>query len=1338
MTQLFILHSLCDGLVLYVKSNEQQKCPNSYICHTLPFYSQNAAFFFVSNTTFVFMKGEHKLENNVVVTGVSQIVFMSMFAYNHKNNDKPTISCSTVTAGLQFINSSYVRVDGLVINVTCSSRPGISFYNVSSVNIYRSTIHNLYNLGIFITNSVNLTISECSFTRANNDLGVDNESNQLLYSVSIISNSLEEVHYNIRDSVFVGNLPSLGGGLHIYTTNTKYSEVTIKGCNFSHIVGCLDSAANITVVNNSDYADITVLDSVFYRNYLNCSRLKNELVGGGLKIKLIQIVNTNSTKILHYNKVIIHNSTFSNNYADYGAGAGILIKDSVNPCNVLVSNSTFTQNIARARCGGLIVETSDGIPGNEQIHFINVVGSTFLGNQAGIDATGLLIWRQRYSYSHFHVLIKSCYFDSNNIGDINFRIIGQSALLLRLFNCKDSTNSLTVTNCSFVNNKGGSLYLDTNERGLISKLNVSINKCYFGHNIGSVYSTITIHLNPICASVDISYCLFENNSALKDTIAVALNIIYFIENSQCSNLHLLNITVKNSKSGRNAIVLSCLTINLKVNISNIQVYDNNMTGIGCDHCGLHFSGYNIIANNTTPYAGGGLVVNNSGYAYTEKYGSVIFINNTAIKGGALYSDTNIPYKMTLSLVYCTFSEFRALFQNNTSTITGDNLYGGLFYNCLLPNAGVPFVHGHYKDAINCNITSYISLNYTSVSSDPFAVCLCHQNNSINYYTNVTNLIVYPGQLFTISLITVGYCGSSSPSILYTTSSPSLQLIGNTDNDKTSIQCKDFVYKAIQLLPHVSQGTVTFSVPSTTFPFSKSFSLMVSFLNCPPGTKLGSSHECVCNDIITALTSDVECNVSWLPYPIHKLPGNNNWLGYNEDYNCTIAYKNCPFDYCQSSEIYFNLDNDTDLQCNHNRVGLLCGQCQSGLSLKLGSNVCSKCTNIYLLLLIVFMFSGILLVALLITLNLTVSVGTINGLLFYANILKLNEPVFFPNGNIIIVSQFISWINLDFGIEVCLFDGLDGYWKTWLQFVFPFYLWTLVAGIIIISRWSTKLSNMFGRNIVPVLATLVLMSFTKLLRTTTNALMTSKLHCGSHEWTVWSVDGNINYGTSKHSILVAFSVVVLVLSIIYSCLIFSTQWLQRYSYLCCRSRNDPVLKLLPFIDAYTGPYKERYRFWTGLLLIVRLLLTVVFIYTSGSLHALNNYSIVLVEVIILYILKDNVYCKGLLSILEQSFHINLFILALTNFFISQSTYKVYVSFITATSIAVAIVTFIVTIVCHLYIKTKGIQCYKQKQTAETLPFLNNSENNTQEDDELYSPSITIKRRESLIFDVVIDK
>lgn len=154
------------------------------------------------------------------------------------------------------------------------------------------------------------------------------------------------------------------------------------------------------------------------------------------------------------------------------------------------------------------------------------------------------------------------------------------------------------------------------------------------------------------------------------------------------------------------------------------------------------------------------------------------------------------------------------------------------------------------------------------------------------------------------------------------------------------------------------------------------------------------------------------------------------------------------------------------------------------------------------------------------------------------------------------------------------------------------------------------------------------------------------------------------------------------------MIFSTQWLQRYSYLCCCSTNDPVIKLLPFIDAYTGPYKERYWFWPGLglLLIVHLLLTAIFINTSGPVHVINDYLIIVVEVIIRIILQCEVYHDKCLSFLEQSFHINLFILSFANSFINQNTYKVYAPFIlTAASIVVAMVTFVVVILAHVYNK-----------------------------------------------------
>ena len=110
-----------------------------------------------------------------------------------------------------------------------------------------------------------------------------------------------------------------------------------------------------------------------------------------------------------------------------------------------------------------------------------------------------------------------------------------------------------------------------------------------------------------------------------------------------------------------------------------------------------------------------------------------------------------------------------------------------------------------------------------------------------------------------------------------------------------------------------------------------------------------------------------------------------------------------------------------------------------------------------------------------------------------------------------VSQFISWLNLDLGIEVCFFDGLDGYWKTWLQFAFPGYLFVLMAAIIIGCHYSVRLSRLCGSHAVPALATLFLMSYTKVLQTITNALLMSQLVCDNGTvLRVWTVDGNIAY------------------------------------------------------------------------------------------------------------------------------------------------------------------------------------------------------------------------------------
>ena len=83
----------------------------------------------------------------------------------------------------------------------------------------------------------------------------------------------------------------------------------------------------------------------------------------------------------------------------------------------------------------------------------------------------------------------------------------------------------------------------------------------------------------------------------------------------------------------------------------------------------------------------------------------------------------------------------------------------------------------------------------------------------------------------------------------------------------------------------------------------------------------------------------------------------------------------------------------------------------------------------------------------IVLNMTVTVGTLNGLIFYANMVQLSSTHYFQNkipGLTDILKVFIAWLNLDLGITTCLYRGMDDYTKAWLQFVFPLYIWLMLG------------------------------------------------------------------------------------------------------------------------------------------------------------------------------------------------------------------------------------------------------------------------------------------------------
>ena len=211
-------------------------------------------------------------------------------------------------------------------------------------------------------------------------------------------------------------------------------------------------------------------------------------------------------------------------------------------------------------------------------------------------------------------------------------------------------------------------------------------------------------------------------------------------------------------------------------------------------------------------------------------------------------------------------------------------------------------------------------------------------------------------------------------------------------------------------------------------------IRVTLLACPLGFALqNATSKCDCHPLLNHY--NVTCNID--NQTITKV--DTAWISVDKSLSSgVILHPECPFDYCKVGAVTFKLIENPDFQCAFSRTGVLCGACLPGLSLALGTSRCLECSNVWLLFLLPFTVAG---------LNLTVSTGTINGLIFYANIVRANHAVFFPPGDRSFFSLFIAWLNLDLGVETCFWDGLDGYAKTWLQFVFPVYIWVIVAIII---------------------------------------------------------------------------------------------------------------------------------------------------------------------------------------------------------------------------------------------------------------------------------------------------
>ena len=1077
--------------VYYVTADDaaghEQSCPPHQICHNLTYYISQPDSYFTNDTTIIFLEGGHSFDRVDLVLNVRNVHNLTLKgqgqwpvagAEETVMQSTVIINCTRGRGWFHFYNSYNITVEGLTV-VNCG---GLDYYTVfyfitvQSLFFHKNSIQHMTGYGLFVYNSDNVIITNCSYYH----------SIACTFGDLLVDSSGGAVGIEYEGSTQYSNTG--------YTLELSHSNMT-KCCN-GHIERGIGGGGGglFLVTSGQEFVKANVLF-----NHLKLSHNKARLWGGGIAANLLG--NGNVT-------LVISNCVLFNGSAESGGGLWLYI----------TIQSVIT------------IESTDFVDNHSSDIYISYMLDTLVSPAADIT---------------FFMLNSNVQSEQHSI---------YNGVLVQTEGCCASVQ-LTNTSMRFANKPIGFKQVGDNA----NNARIQIDSCQF---IGSYAVTFIVYLEQVQARITNS--IFSNNTsdANGGSVIILHNIMYDIPIHSC-----------------------------------IISENNNMTGITLIDASAKFSGYNEINNNTNT-EGAGITLYSTDYIYVQ--GELLLYNNTADKhGGAILVKQPSIQAQRNQFSHCTLTfddpSSSVTFSGNRAGKGGSDMYGAILMGCdnydeNVPHVGRPNETSWYFDTYFMKQLHFSNTDrLSSMSSDPIMVCFCNTTSNLPDCSDRTHhMKTYPGLEINTSIATVGYYGGTSPGDVLV-SAQHATLVRYYGQTRTT-NC----FQLHILLQNTSSTTALVDIRVDGGLQGWGVSIGVDILECP----IGFTHisgQCHCKHFLD--TNNVQCNLSATPFMF--LRSGNSWFAYNNNTRCITGTTNCPFDYCKRSNVSFDI-MAPDRQCVANRVGILCGQCQSHLSIRLGSNHCGTCSNWYLFLLPVFVLAGIVLVAVLMFLNLSVSVGTINGLLFYANMVKLNETFFFPYGSVPVVSQFVSWLNLDLGIEVCLFNGLDGYWNTWLQFAFPAYLFLLMGGIIVGCRYSVWLCRLCGSHAVPALATLFLMSYTKILLTVTNALSMSWLPCNDSILTVWSVDGNIEYGSGKHLILVVFSCGVLVVGLVYPVLVLCAPLLERYSHKCIpQHRWNPVAKLKPLLDAYGGPYKDKCRFWTGVTLLVRLTVTVTFSFTTGG-------------------------------------------------------------------------------------------------------------------------------------------
>ena len=987
---------------------------------------------------------------------------------------------------LVLIGAENFTLKGSSPNVTITCQPGSS-------------------LGFTIIKSQGIVISNVQISHCSAELQLEDESNNTI--LTTYNSQLEEyLHYTDSSScdTNAGSYPSR----YVFLASFRNKKLAIYKTSILHSKG--------VGIFNIDSTELDISKSLLAYNQINC---------------MIFVLGTTNTTFNMSQSQIEFGQIISHRYK-FASGMNLFVYVLKQTHNIHLTNIVLKNNEGRSTYGNfyLVVSAQSGSHGHENIH-VNIQITNMTSIQTSIvppsPGYGLFIKyeiqlrkyeRLSHSTCRFGYDTCSSYFDSHcfpvlfpNLSTWKKNILWPKSVDIVLENSYFIGSCVTISDSEiFTKGRGTWFWFGIND--------ITINKSRCPTALSILNSDVNHHVR----LSDLTISNSHNDILLVTTRSRNTN----------SKLILAGNTSFLTNQGSVSLLSGEIEFSGTVLISDNTAHKYESIFQISDSSRVYFEGETMFVNNTGKQGGAVSAYNsdlffegnnvsfignsaNNGGAISLKEGAVINLNdgahiifqaNVANRyGGAIYAEDAgffVRRMVKCFIHYHGEDGYYVEFEKNIAGKAGAALFGGWIDVC-----------GTEKGIMSSNTFDFKEEN--SVASNPTGVCIC-TNSTKNKCKTEAHITLFPGQTFVIEVYAVGQRFGIIPASVRAETARNnvidqLQKLQDTENHCTKLK---YTVRSSN-----RNETVKLSIDGQTMPqwlnetIPDEFAPSMIFIvldNCPLGFEFDSRRKvCSCHPYLG--TYGVQCNFT--TFKVNRKA--HQWIGLLNLTKTIVVHQHCPHNYCKPYALSLNLSTP-DEQCSSSRSGILCGACQPGLSQVLGTSNCKECSNLWLLLVFAFTFAGVLLVAGLMMLNITVSTGTINGLIFCANIVRANTATFFPDkaGNTFL-SWFIAWLNLDVGIETCFYNGLDAYVKTWLQFVFPLYIWFLVIVIIISSKYSQRAARLFGVNAVQVLATLFLLSYAKLLRVTITVFQLTQL-VDNHK--VWQYDGNIAYLGKWHALL----------------------------------------------------------------------------------------------------------------------------------------------------------------------------------------------------------------------------